>query len=312
MTMLSNKNIIEKAGMVLADLSNGGLMNTEQSSTFMRMVQDQPTILRQARFIPMASDSMKIEKIGFGNRILRPGVEATALADVDKAKPTTSKISLATEEVIAEVNISYDTLENNIEGDNLQNTIMAMIAERASLDLEELALNGDKGSADTYLKLIDGFMKKAVSHTVNFADAVLDKSAYKKGIKALPQKYFRNPADFRFFTSQFQQLDWKDLITSRQTALGDMALQGGLPTAYGVPIEGVAMIKPYVSNTFTVSDALLTHPKNLVFGMNRNIRVEVDKDIRARQYIIVLTAKIDVQFEEEDAVAKVTRIKELP
>jgi hypothetical protein len=35
--------------------------------------------------------------------------------------------------VIAEVNISYDTLENNIEGGNLHNTIISMIAERARL-----------------------------------------------------------------------------------------------------------------------------------------------------------------------------------
>jgi hypothetical protein len=34
-----------------------------------------------------------------------------------------------------EVNISYDTLENNIEGGNLHNTIISMIAERASLDV---------------------------------------------------------------------------------------------------------------------------------------------------------------------------------
>ncbi|MBL2411293.1 phage major capsid protein, partial [Klebsiella pneumoniae] len=60
----------------------------------------------------------------------------------------------------------------------------------------------------------------------------------------------------------------------------------------------------------TVSDILLTHPKNIVVGMSRNIRIEVDKDIRARKFIIVLTAKVDAKFEEEDAVAKVIKVKE--
>jgi HK97 family phage major capsid protein len=309
---LTNKEIIEKSTMVLADLASGGLMNEQQSSTFLRMIQDQPTLLKQARFIPMQSDSMKIEKIGFGNRILRAGVENTPLTEDQKAKPTTSKIHLQTQEVIAEVNISYDTLENNIEGDGLYNTIMSMIAERASLDLEELGVKGDKSNAsDPYLALIDGYMKKATSHVVNIADATLDKNVFKKGIKALPQKYFRNPAEFRFFTSQFAALDWKDIVASRQTALGDTNLQGGNATAYGVPVESLAMLQPYTSNAKQVSDMLFTHPKNLVYGMNRNIRIEVDKDIRARSFIIVLTAKIDVQFEEEDAVVKITKVGEI-
>ncbi|MGN7043295.1 phage major capsid protein, partial [Bacillus safensis] len=35
-----------------------------------------------------------------------------------------------------------------------------------------------------------------------------------------------------------------------------------------------------------------------------------DKDIRNRKFIIVLTAKLDSKFEEEDAVAKIIKVKE--
>ncbi|MEC0632050.1 phage major capsid protein, partial [Bacillus spizizenii] len=59
-----------------------------------------------------------------------------------------------------------------------------------------------------------------------------------------------------------------------------------------------------------VSDVILTHPKNIVLGFTRNIRIEVDKDIRRRKFIIVLTAKLDSVFEEEDAVAKIIKVKE--
>ncbi|MBJ8056557.1 phage major capsid protein, partial [Bacillus cereus] len=59
-----------------------------------------------------------------------------------------------------------------------------------------------------------------------------------------------------------------------------------------------------------VSDILLTHPKNIIVGFSRNIRIEVEKDIRSRKFIIVLTAKLDSKFEEEDAVAKVMKVKE--
>lgn len=310
--MPTNQQIIEKAAMTLASLSAGGRMNVEQADTFLRMVQNQPTIMKDARFIPMSSDRRKIEKIGFGNRILRAGTEGTALADSQLAVPTTGTVDLEAKEVIAEVNITYDTLENNIEGNNLQDTIMQMIAERASLDLEELAVNGDTASGDPYLALIDGLCKQAgTGHVVDFADAAMDKSAFKKGIKAVPAKYLRNPAEWRFYASQNAELDWKDLIAARQTQLGDQAIEGRLATAYGIPVKGIAMLQPYVSNTKTVSDMLVTHPKNIVIGMSRNISVEVDKDIRARKFIIVLTAKIDVVFEEVDATALVKKVGEL-
>ncbi|MDT3494903.1 phage major capsid protein [Bacillus toyonensis] len=307
---LNNKTIIEKADVTLATLASGGLMNPEQADTFLRMVQSAPTILKDSRFVQMASDTRKIEKIGFGSRILRPGVEGKVLADADRSAPSTSTITLNAKEVIAEVHITYDTLENNIEGNNLQNTIMQMLAERAALDIEELILNGDKTSADPYLALLDGLRKQAKSHVVDHAAGAFSKDVFKKAYKAVPAKYLRSPKDWKFYTSHGLEVEWKDQVAGRQTNLGDFSLQGGLASAYGVPVDGIAMLQPYTDTTNTVSDILLTHPKNIVVGMSRNIRIEVDKDIRARKFIIVLTAKMDTKFEEEDAVAKVIKVKE--
>jgi len=317
---MSNKQIIEKAAMTLSDLASGGLMNPMQFNTFLRMVLDQPTVLRQARTVQMTSDAMKVEKIGFGQRILRPGTEATALQDNQRAVPTTDKVELNAKEVIAEVNISYDTLENNIEGQNLQNTIMQMIAERAALDLEELALQGDtSNSSDSYLKLIDGLLKQATSHVYDHKGADVAKELFKETLKKVPQKYIRDPLAWRYFVSHNAAIEWKDSIANRQTALGDAAVQGGLATAFGIPVQGCAMI-PNATVDFSeaqdgsdervVAPGLLTHPKNIIWGISRNIRVEVDKDIRSRVFIIVLTTKIDIKFEEEDAVAKFINAKE--
>ena len=68
--MASNQSIIEKATMTLSDLAAGGLMNPMQFKKFYQMLIDQPTIINEARTVPMTSDAMKIEKIGFGQRIL--------------------------------------------------------------------------------------------------------------------------------------------------------------------------------------------------------------------------------------------------
>jgi len=312
---VDNKQIIEKAAMTLASLATGGKMNDTQFNTFYRKMIDSPTILRDARTVVMPIDSMKIEKIGFGSRVLRPGVEGTALQDNQLAVPTTSTIRLDAKEVIAEVNITYDTLENNIEGDRLYDTIMQLLAERVALDMEELIINGDTSNdADPYLKLIDGIRKKATSHIVDMNGDGVTKALFKRMYAAVPTKYLRNPADWRFYTSYSNELEWKDQVVSRQTALGDQTLQGGMPNAFGIPVKGIAMLQGYDidgagAETDIVNDAFLVHPKNIAVGFSRNVTVEVDKDIRARKFIIVLTAKLDVQFEEEDAVAKAIKIK---
>lgn len=308
---MNNQQIIEKAAQTLASLSTGGLMSPTQFNTFYRKIIDAPTILNAARTVQMPIDSMKVEKIGFGQRVLRAGQEGVALTDSQRSTATTSTIQLNAKEVIAEVNITYDTLENNIEKDRMYDTIMALLADRVALDMEELIINGDtaKAGTDAFLGLIDGMRKKATSHVVDFAKATADKSLYKKLYNAVPTKYLRNPQEWRYFTSYQNELEWKDQVVSRQTALGDNTLQGGMPNAYGIPVKGIAMLQPYDNAGTMVNDAFLLNPKNILVGLSRNVRIEFDKDIRERKFIIVLTAKLDAQFEEEDAVAKAINVK---
>ncbi|MCY8290296.1 MULTISPECIES: phage major capsid protein [unclassified Bacillus (in: firmicutes)] len=311
---MTNQEAIRKAEMTLSSLSTGGLMNPTQASAFIRMVQDAPTILNDARVIEMDHDTQKIEKIGFGQRILRAAQEGVGLTKDQKAVPSTSTVNLSTKEVIAEVNITYDTLENNIEKEGLQNTIMQILAERAAVDIEELIVNGDKTSSDPYLAQLDGLRKQAISHIVDVNGEELTRATFKKGVKAVPSKYLRIPQDFRFYTSPGLEVEWKDRVADRQTNLGDAAVQGGLSSAFGIPVKGISNMQPYMIGeadaTTDVSDIILTHPKNIILGFSRNIRIEVDKDIRRRMFVIVLTAKLDSTFEEEDAVAKIVKVKE--
>ncbi|MCM2674087.1 phage major capsid protein [Alkalicoccobacillus plakortidis] len=310
---MSNQQIIEKATMTLASLQTGGLMNPTQASKFIRMLQETPTILKDSRVIPMDHDTQKIEKIGFGQRILRPGQEDVALTKEQRAVPTTSTVNLNAKEVIAEINITYDTLENNIEGQSLKDTLMQQIVERAAVDIEELLVNGDKDSNDPFLAQINGMRKNTKSHIVDAELQPISRGLFKRGYKAIPAKYIRVPQDYRFYTSPGNQIEWMDSVADRQTGLGDSAVQGGRSSAFGVPVTGIANMQPYEHSDgeTDVSEIILTHPKNIITGFSRNIRIEVDKDIRARKFIIVLTAKLDSVYEEEDAVSKIINVKEM-
>ncbi|MED4548164.1 phage major capsid protein, partial [Bacillus licheniformis] len=177
---MRNQEIIRKAEMSLATLKSGGLMNPAQASAFIRMVQNTPTIFSESRVIQMENDSQKFEKIGFGQRILRAADEGKALAKDQLTAPVTSTVELNAKEVIAEVNITYDTLENNIEKDGLQQTLMQMLAERAAVDIEELIVNGDVASSDPYLAQLDGIRKQSVSHIVDAGGEQISRQLFKQ------------------------------------------------------------------------------------------------------------------------------------
>lgn len=309
--MSTNQELIQKADLALADLATAGKLNPEQTDRFIRVLIDQPTLLNQVRTVAMGAPQMKINKIGFGSRILRPATSATALQDSDRVKPDLGQVQLDTKEIIAEVHIPYDVLEDNIEKGNvntplqgspggLHQTIVDLIAERAALDLEELGIQGDTASGDAYLALSDGYLKLAAANVANVGGA-FDKSAVKTALKTMPTRYLRNRSAMRHFVSVDNETEIRDQYGARQTALGDQQVQGVLPVyVYGSRVDPVALMPG--------ANGLFTDPLNLIFGIQRNVMIEYDKDIRARVFIIVLTCRVAFKIEETNAVVKYTGI----
>ena len=314
--MSGNETILQKADWAVGDLSSGGLLNPDQANTFIRKLLVQPTILKQTRSVVMNSPSMNINKIQFGTRSLHPGVSGTGLAVGDRSKPTTEQINLNSKEVIAEIRLPYDLIEDNIERGNIgmhqdvggvatsggiKDTIMDLIAERAALDLEELAILGDTASGDPYLALVDGYLKSMTSNVVDNASAGISKTMFKTGIQTMPDQYLRNKAAMRHWVSVNNEVDYRDALANRETTLGDQQIQGVAPVfGFGVPVESASLLP--------AAQGMFTDPLNLLFGIQRKISIETDKDISARVYIIVLTSRVDFQIEEELATVKYLNI----
>jgi len=320
--MSANQTLLQKADWAIGDLTaNSGLLNPEQANAFIRKLLIQPTLLAQARRVVMNAPTRKINKIQFASRILKAGYTAGLSRTLDdtanreRSKVTTEQIELNTKEVLAEVRLPYEVIEDNLERGNIGlsrdgggassggivSTIMDLIAERAALDLEELAILGDTGSADPYLALTDGYLQRFTSNIVDAGGANISRTIMKNGSKTMPTQYRRNRAQMRHFLSTEQEIEYRDTLANRETSQGDAQLQS-TSTVYaaGTPVEGVGLMPG--------ATGLLTHPLNLIFGIQRQIHIESDKDIQAREYIIVLTARVDMQVEEELAGVKYTNL----
>lgn len=306
-----NKDLITKADVALANLkADGGHLNPEQADKFIRKVIEQPTLIGKVRTVPMGAPQMKVNKVGFGSRILRAAGQTRtsdnmpngrALAEADRSKPDFGQIELNTSEVIAEIRLPYEVLEDNIEKGDLTSTLLTLIAERAALDLEELLLLGDTASGDSYLALQDGVLKLITSNTVDATDLGITADVFNNTIKALPKKYRRNKNLMKFVVDLDVEQEYRNTIAKRGTGLGDSVItNGGELPVFGVPMLGNSLI-PY-------GNIIFTNPKNILFGIQRNITIESEKLISEREWKIVLTARVAIQIEEEEAAVLVENV----
>jgi len=309
---LSNEELARRADLALSDLStNGGLLSPEQANLFIDKVQEQPTILNQARIVRMNAPSRKINRLGFDSRILKAATQAGSanddgsndryLAEADRSSPTSAQITLTTKEVIAEIRLPYEVLEDNIEGQSFESHVMGLIAARAAQDLEEWVIQGDTASGDAFLALNDGFLKSATSNVLDNASLGISPTMFKTALLTMPQKYLRNLTQLRHFVTVADHIRYRDNVSKRATGYGDSMLTTNAPiNAFGVQVDAAPLM--------TASTGLFTFPQNMLFGIQRQVQVETDKDIRSREIIIVLTARIDAKWDDEAAVVKMINI----
>ena len=179
---MTNQDVIKKADLALSDLETAGKLNPEQTDRFIRTLIDQPTLLASIRTVAMGAPQMKINKIGFGSRILHPAVSAVALDPALRAKPDLGQVQLETKEVIAEVNLPYDVIEDNIEKGNvnvplqtgaggLHQTIVDLIAERAGSIWKNSPFRATPRTWLTLSGPADGYLKMATANVTNVGGA---------------------------------------------------------------------------------------------------------------------------------------------
>jgi HK97 family phage major capsid protein len=193
MPIMNNRTILEKADLALSDLvAGGGLLKPVQAKQFLQMITKESTLLKQVTAVPMKAPKQEIPYIGFKERILRPRQESVALTQAQRVKPEFSMVELDAKPFIGEVHLSDEQLEDNIEGDNLRQTVLRLIAQRVALDMEDIAINGDVLSTDPTLATMDGLLVQARSHVVDAAGAPLSNDLLHDLLRVMPQEYRRN------------------------------------------------------------------------------------------------------------------------
>lgn len=313
----------------------GGLLAVEQADRFIDYMWDATVLGRDARTIRLRSNTAELDRIHVGQRILKKATEA--VDNHVNQNVTFSKISMTTTKLRLDWELSTESLEDNIEGQDLEDHIARMMATQVGNDLEDLAINGDVTSADTLLSAFDGWRKRAFNgaHVVDAGGAPLDKVVFNAALKALPRQYKQRRNQLRFYAGSNLIQDYLyNLVNSGPDSIATGLIQGGglgpsgeaggtYPFAFGIPVVEVPLFDETRVGTYDADpaavgtqtpaglhgDVELTFPQNRLWAVKREIQVY--REFKAKKDTIEYTVfcRVGNQIENLDAYVVITNVK---
>lgn len=326
---MDNNELLQKViDTTLIGSGGGGILAPEQADRFIDYMIDQTVLVKECRVVRMNAPTREVDKIAVGTRIARKATEN--VDDHVDADPTFEKISLQTVKIRLDWKLTTESLEDNIEGDDLEDHVARLMATQLGNDLEDLYINGDVTSANALLKSLDGWRKMAlnganvVSPSATDGAAGLAKKIFNLGLKKLPNKFLQKRADLRFYTGVGLIQDFLFGLTDRSTPLGDAVIfgtpggstGGGLTSIrpFGIPVVEVPLFREDLSGTYSGASGNhsymeLTFPKNRVVGVQREIKVyrEFKPKVDAIEYTVY--TRVAATIENLEAMVYVKDIK---
>lgn len=311
---------------------NGGLLNPEQSARFLDYMFDATVIGKVARTVRMKADTTEIDRMSIGEKLVKLASEGDNTNSGNSAV-TFSKISLTTKKLRLDWELSTESLEDNIEGADLEDHIARMMATQAGNDIEDVILNGDTSlSSDQLYKAFDGVVKKAkeYGHVVDAGGEGISRAVFNSALKALPRKYKQRRTDLRFLSGSNLIQDYlyktstsENFVNPQDIASGiirgDVPVLGGpagyvAPYAFGIPIVEVPLLPEvqagdYTGHSGSHGDIHLTFPNNVVIGIKRDVTVYRFFWPKKDSIEYTMYTRVGVQIEQADAWVVVKNVK---
>jgi len=300
-----------------------GILRPEQARRFIDYVWDGTVLAKDGRRVTMRANTMELEKVNVGERVIRAA--AQAVGNYTNTGATFSKVELTTKKIRLDWEVSAEALEDNVEGAALEDHLVRLMTNAFANDIEDLAINGD-GTTGNFLSIMEGFVHRAKTNgdaheaVVSVTDDNWTPEVMQNIILAMPRKYraLKNNLKFYAGTDAFQGIVKNNgtLADAIAEALGagqgstgstqsntqsylDGVGQtfGGARTTrvLGVDVQEV----PYYPEGFVD----LTFPANRVWGFQRDITVNREYVAKKDTIEYTVFVRFGIQWEEEDAIA---------
>jgi hypothetical protein len=302
--------------------AGSGILRPEQARRFIDYVWDATVLAQDGRKVTMRANTMELEKVNVGERVIRAAAQADGA--YTNAGATFSKVELTTKKIRLDWEVSAEGLEDNIEGGALEDHLVRLMTNAFANDIEDLAINGTGDSGDgAFLGIMEGFINKVQTNgdahesAVTVSDNEWTTDVMQNIILAMPRKYraLKNNLKFYAGTDAFQG------IVKNNGTLADAIAEAFSPVAAGTPANRQAYLD---GNAQTFGGARttrvlgvdvqevpyypagyvdLTFPQNRVWGFQRDITVNREYVAKKDTIEYTVFVRFGVQWEEEDAVA---------
>jgi hypothetical protein len=301
--------------------AGSGILRPEQARRFIDYVWDATILAQDGRRVTMRANTMELEKVNVGERVIRAA--AQALGDYTNAGATFSKVELTTKKIRLDWEVSAEALEDNIEGAALEDHIVRLMTNAFGNDIEDLAINGD-GATGNFLSIMNGFVNhvktdgNAHEAVVTVTNSNWTTDAMQKIILAMPRKYraLKNNLKFYAGTDAFQGIvknngtladaiaeSFGQLIPGSTQANRQQYLDGTAQTFGGARTTRVLGIDVQEVPYYPAGYVDLTFPQNRVWGFQRDITVNREYKPKKDTVEYTVFVRFGIQWEEQDAIA---------
>ena len=279
----------------------GGVFEYDQYTQFIRLVREKSQLLGRVNLImAIRSAQRRLDDISFSEDALQGAIEGVAPTNL--ISPTISTRTMYLKEIIYPFDISLNFIEENIEGNNVEGTILDQATKAFANGITKQAIAGDTSSA-TQPKLIDGWLKKMAAdvlvNKVTLATGVLTdvKAEFSKMLSAMPVEWKTDPG-LAFIVSPDVYQTYQDQLGARATSLGDSIITGTTAVRY----NGIEVIPvPYMPSGAN-KKIILTPLSNLVVGFGREMSRDKQYNGRKRAFEYTIHAKLGVEYAISQAV----------
>lgn len=292
MTTLLEK-VVTSSGL---GATSDGFLTKDQADNFIDFAFDATVLAKESDRRIMNAPEQTWNTVAVGARIVRGAVEAVDTGQ--NAAPSFTRLTLRTHKLRLDWELSSESLEDNIEGRDLDTHLARLFAGQFGQDLEDLAINGDTTSTDPLLKVADGWHKQALTgRVVDGTDlgSQIERAHFNAALKGLPRKFQARKGDMRFYASPQLANDYlyamseypanpADMVMSalRVSSTVDGAVGQAVAAPFGVPLIEVPMFDTGFNAANAATDVSdleassyieLTAPKNRVWGIQRDIQL---------------------------------------
>ena len=296
--------ILDNTNPVGALVSDGGILQPEQSRQFIEYIFEQQVLAKDGRRVTMRANTTELEKMNVGERVIRAAAQADAT--YTNADVQFTKVTLTTKKIRLDWEVSTEALEDNIEGSGLEDHLVRTMTRAFANDLEDLAINGTGTGTNNFLNILEGFVSiEADGNSATYGTDIEDLQGL---VLAMPRKYRGSRSNMKFYADT-------ETVAAIVNGLGssgnlnserivERVIDGTAPQTLGSPISYRVLGLPLVEVPLMPAGYVsLTFPENRIWGFQRDVTVHREFQPKKDTVEYTVFLRFGVAVEETDAVA---------